>query len=80
MITLKNLKRIGDIIEADYYVVTHPEPGHISVDISSGKVVNHTLIPEYGSCDAELYYAKWFITTYLTDKYEFDDKYVVEWY
>ena len=80
MVILRNLKRIGDLIEADYYTANIDDPGHIVVDVAAKKTVDYTLIPGGGSCRSDLHYAEWFIITYLFDKYDFSDEYVVEWY
>lgn len=45
MLILKNITRNNGIIEADYYTESSEKPGHIAVDIKTGKSIKLNLSP-----------------------------------
>ena len=40
MLVLRNIKREGNVISADYYPEREPEFGHIEIDSVSGEVIS----------------------------------------
>lgn len=51
MVILKKIKRNNGMIEADYYPEGGSSQGHLSVDITSGELLEHKVAPghEYSS-------------------------------
>jgi len=47
MLVLRNIKKDGNIISADYYPENEPEFGHIKIDFTSGEIVFLQKAPRY---------------------------------
>ena len=78
MLTLRNIKRTNNIIEADFYPEGEKVFGHVVVDLNTEKIITFTN-PEgykYSTCPL---HAKYELLR-MKDLKEFPEKRVVLWY
>ena len=78
MITLKNLKRIDNIITADVYPESYDRPGHIAVDVVKEEIVEFRDAPGNPYLSGESHAARAIIK--LKNLETLPEKHVVIWY
>lgn len=79
MVRLRNIVKNNTIIEADLYPETCKEPGHIIVDLKSGKVKSSNLPAGYEDAFNYATHAKQGLLE-LANREDIPKEYLVMWY
>ena len=78
MLTLRNIKRTNNIIEADFYPENENVYGHVVVDLDTEDIISYTQAKgyEHSTCPTHALYE----LLRMKDLKEFPEKRVVLWY
>ena len=78
MITLRNIKRTNNIIEADYYPENENVFGHVAIDLNTKEIISNVDAEGYENTTCATH-AKYELLR-MKDLKEFPEKRVVLWY